>query len=248
MPRVGLRAGARLAALALALAPLRAAADPGDPPAVTYPTLPAHAAAAEGFVPAGWALETRLSGDLDGDHVDDLVLVLHDHDKANVIDNTGGLGDPVFDTNPRILAIAFGKPGGGFDLVVQNHTLIPRHDNPAADDYLDGVSIERGTLRVKLHLFVSAGSWSTSNVAYAFRFQSGRFELIGYDGETVQRNTGETETVSVNYLTGKLKLTTGTIDNDKPTKVVWQALPPRPRPRLDAIANGIEFDPRATAP
>src|SRR5271154_1040489 len=112
--------------LALGLASAAALADDLAPPDVTYPKLAAHADAAEGFAPTGWQIETRLSGDLNGDGIDDLALVLRAHDPANVLDNTGGLGVEKLDTNPRILAVALGRSGGGYDLAAENHTLIPR--------------------------------------------------------------------------------------------------------------------------
>src|SRR5580692_8046351 len=81
-----------LVGLALGLAVLAARADDLTPPDVIYPTLAAHAADAVGFAPAGWQIETKLSGDLNGDGVDDLVLVLREHDPANVLANPDGPG------------------------------------------------------------------------------------------------------------------------------------------------------------
>ena len=54
-----------------------AAADAGDPviPAASYPALAQHARSAEDFVPAGWRLESKISGDLNGDGRDDVALV-----------------------------------------------------------------------------------------------------------------------------------------------------------------------------
>jgi len=97
-------------------------------------------------------------------------------------------------------------------------------------------------VQVKLHLFASAGGWSMGTIGYTFRFQNGRFELIGYDSDMTQRNSGETTAVSVNYMTGKMKLTTGPIENDK-TRVRWRTLPKRPLLTVDQIGDGVEFDP-----
>ncbi len=240
-----------LVALPLWLLPLAAVADVGDPPEVSYPILAAHARSAEGFVPAGWIIETSQPGDLNGDGIADLVLVLRDHDKANVLADPGGLGEATVDTNPRILAVAFGKSAGGgdgFDLVLQNHVLIPRHTVPEADDYFDGIAIKNGTLQVALHLFMSAGGWTAGKIGYVFRFQHSRFEMIGYDSEELQRNTGATTDLSINYATGKAKLTTGTIGDSVRPKVQWKSLPPRKLFSLDDIGDGMDFDPNVALP
>src|SRR5271156_5416575 len=62
--------------LALGLASAGARADDLTPPDVVYPELAAHAADAAGVAPAGWQVETKLSGDLNGEQIDGLVLVL----------------------------------------------------------------------------------------------------------------------------------------------------------------------------
>jgi hypothetical protein len=61
---------------ALPLLCLPAIAHALDIPPVDYPTLPATAADADGFVPRGWRIEQRLDGDLNADRRADLVLVL----------------------------------------------------------------------------------------------------------------------------------------------------------------------------
>src|ERR1700712_4507125 len=98
-------------------------------PPASYPSLPATAATAEGFAPAGWAVESRASGDLNGDGQADLVLVLRGRDPRLVIANSG-MGEDHVDTNPRVLAVLFAQPGGGYRLVAQNHQLIPPMEDP----------------------------------------------------------------------------------------------------------------------
>jgi hypothetical protein len=213
------------------------------PPAV-YPALPKGAASAQGFVPTGWALESQVSGDLTGDGVPDLALVLHEQNPNNVV-GYGSLGENPFNTNPRILAVAFGlADDAGFSLALENHTLIPRRIDPTLEDPLaeGGVTVERATLRVTLGFFSSAGSWMMSRTTYVLRHQNSRFELIGFDRDIVQRSSGETTDVSVNYLTKRAKVTSGSIDSDRGT-VVWKALSPGPLLTLEEIGDGIAFEP-----
>lgn len=213
-------------------------------PEVDMPHLPKQAASADGFVPKGWKIEAQSKGDLNGDGLDDLVLVLRDQDPKNTVVHDG-LGETPLDTNPRILAVAFAQASGPYTLVVENSDLIPRRDNPVLDDAFDaadGISIQRGSLRVHLHFWASAGTWMTSSTTLTFRWQNQRLELIGYDQNTAQRNSGGTSGTSVNYLTGKVKNTEGNMENDA-VKTTWDKLASSTRWTIDNMGNGMEFDP-----
>jgi len=231
--------------IALALSLLASKAVALDVPKANYASLPAQVAVAEDFVPKGWKLERKEEGDLNGDGRSDVVLVLHQDDPANIVHHDG-LGEDPLDTNPRILAVAFALPEGGYRLVVQNHALIPRHDEPTIEDMLEegGVSVVRGTLQVNLHFFANAGSWEIGSTTYTFRWQGGRFELIGYDRSTAMRNSGDSEEISINFSTRKLKRTTGNMRDDV-EKVRWETWASSRRWTLDEVGDGGAFDPLA---
>ena len=219
-------------------------------PEVSYPMLQASAASAAGFTPAGWALEQSVTGDLNADGADDLVMLLRMADAKNIVANTGGMGKDPFDTNPRILAIAFADASVGYRLALQNHSLIARRADPALEDpvdSLDSLAIERGAVKVRLNFFMSAGGWTIFNATYRFRHQNGRFELIGFDKVTTQRNTGDLRIVSINYPAGVAKIETGTIDSDV-GKITESTLPKNRTPlTMETIGDGLAFDP-APAP
>lgn len=219
-----------------------------DLPPVTYPELPATAADAEGFVPKRWKLETRASGDLNGDGLPDLALALKQDDPANIVANRAICQDRI-DTNPRILAVALAQRGGGYRMVVQNHTLVPRYDNSCAEDWFDpegisggGLTLERGTVRIRLGRFMSAGGWGMGGSDFIFRWQDNGLRLIGFDYSNTQRNSGETQKLSVNYLTRRVQTVRGSIESDK-EKTSWSRLPPGPLQTIDQIGDGTEFDP-----
>ncbi|HZB61169.1 MAG TPA: hypothetical protein VE423_00730 [Microvirga sp.] len=214
-------------------------------PDVTYPSLPKQASSAAGFVPRGWVLEAQASGDLNRDAIPDLALVLRQNDPKNIVKNPG-LGENPFDTNPRILAVAFRNgPAGDFVLQLENRTLIPRRTDPVmADPFEDGLAIDRGNLRVNLNLWLSAGGWDMSGMSHTLQYRNGRLELIGYDRSTTNRRSLDTTDVSVNYLSGKMKISTGNSNSDKPAKAIWKTLPRRAPLTIDEIGNGLEFEPK----
>ena len=240
----GLRSRAAPAFLLIAGSALPAVAWE-DPPPAAIPTLPATASTVEGFAPPNWTVESKATGDLDGDGKPDAAFVLHGADPKLVIDNKDGIGGDEIDTNPRILAVAIATPDG-YRLAVQNATLIPRRTEPNIVDAFEaagGLSIARGAVKVAISLFASAGGWGMSNVDFTFRLAGGTLQLIGYDRTDTQRNTGETETVSVNYLSGKMSVAKGRIDDDK-EKTVWRKAPTAQGPTIESVGDGIEFDPR----
>lgn len=229
-------------ALLLAALPGIAAARDLAIPDVTYPRLPAEAASAAGFAPPGWRAEAEATGDLNGDGAADLALVLHAQDPANIVANPG-MGSRSIDTNPRILAVAFGRAEGGYALALQDEALIPRHIDPTLADPFDArgdLAIRRGTLRVTMHRFANIGSWYTENRTFTFRWQDGRFALIGYDSMALHRGSGETEEVSINYLTHRMKISAGSIESDA-SRVRWRSLPARPLRSLGDVGDGLAF-------
>ena len=158
------------------LAAASAAAQPIDIPAVAYPDLQRSGAAAEDFVPAGWTIERRAAGDLDRDGRADLALVLRMQDPRNVLRHDR-LGENPFDTNPRILAVAFGTADGRYRLALQNRRLIPRRDYPTVSDPFheedSQFEIARGALRLSLYRFMSAGGWDMGPTTFTLRWQDG---------------------------------------------------------------------------
>ncbi|MGV1760464.1 hypothetical protein ACQZ6F_27765 [Rhizobium sp. A22-96] len=213
-----------------------------DLPQVTYPSLPQAAASAEGFVPKGWTLEQAAGGDLNDDGVEDIAFVLHDQDPANIVRDPDGADNTKLDTNPRVVGVALGrKDHSGFDLVLANHALIPRRDDPTLDDVFDnGLVIRRGTLQLSLSTFATA----VTNITVIFRQQAGRFELIGYDRTEVQRDTGDTTGLSIDYLTHRSERREGKISNDI-DRITTSKLAPTVLLSVDDVGSVLDFDPGA---
>jgi hypothetical protein len=227
-------------ALALAFGPASASADDAIPE-VSFPTLPARAQAAADLVPTGWSVEKEARGDLNRDGRPDVVLLLRMTDPANVVSNEG-FGAQRLDTNPRLLVVAFADAEtDALSLALADHTLIPRHTDPLMEDPFHDVSLVRGTLQLSLGSFMSAGSWSVTNVKFTFRHQDGCFRLIGYDATDYQRNTEELSKLSVNYLTRKVQRSSGS--SDDAMNETWRSFEVRELPCLEAVGDGLEFQP-----
>ncbi|HMJ44716.1 MAG TPA: hypothetical protein VK522_20830 [Pseudolabrys sp.] len=221
-----------------------AAAEPAIP-AASYPPLVKHAQSVEGFLPMEWRMEIKQSGDLNGDGRDDVAMVLRAIDERNIIDMRGQGGPEKYDTNPRILMVAFANAAGGYDLALENHTLIGRNVEPTAQDPLDpngvqegGVEIKKGTLQVTLGYF----GGDMGHTTFTFRFQGGRFALIGYDSINVERSQGIMRSVSVNYATLRMERSIGKISDDV-NKVTRTKLAAKPLLTMQQIGDGLDFRP-----
>jgi hypothetical protein len=235
----------RLAGGVLLLLSTAAAAQwPGDQkiPPVHYPDLPRHAATLDGFVPKQWNITQQAVGDLNGDKIPDAALAIWMNDSRNFIHPSYDQKHK-YDTNPMMLVVVFGSKGGGYDLAVANHTLIPRRTNPNADQPFNGVAIANGVLRVKMHEFLEAGGWWLGKMSFAFRWQGGALRLIGFDRDGIIKPTGETDVASVNYPARKMIVKTGTMAGDEPDQTKATTLPNKPLLTIDQVGDGLEFDP-----
>ena len=205
-----------------------------------YPALPKTAARPVDFIPAGWKTVSEAEGDLNGDRKKDFVLVI----KANnekFLNKNEGLGTEVFDTNPRILAILF-RENDQYKLVLQSNSFIAMADSPTMEEPFQDIKITNGVLQFDFQIFMNAGGWGMSNQNYKFRFQNGEFVLIGADKNDVQRNSGETESRSYNFSTGKIQIRTGNISGKPKDKVQSRTIRLKERKTLANFGKPFEWE------
>jgi hypothetical protein len=194
------------------------------PKPADYPVIAKNAPTVAGFIPVGYKLVKSVTGDLNGDKVPDAAVHIMGTSKQ-FLNKNEGLGGDIYDTNPRILVILFrDKPNGGYSLAEQSNTFIIAPYSPVSTEPFQDMSIRKGVLEISFELWQSAGGWGATNASYKFKFTGGEFSLIGADSMDYQRNSGDSETRSYNFLTNRLRITKGSMSSDKPGKVRWKTL------------------------
>ncbi len=187
-----------------------------------YPKLSASARNFDEFIPPNWKLMGKATGDLNGDKIQDVVLVVQGT-YAEFIQKNDGLGGGEFDTNPRMLIITFKNAAQNrHELAEQSKTFIITPDSPTMTEPFQSVKIAGGVLQLNFEIFYSVGSWGTSQASYKFKQINGEFALIGADKTESMRNSGETETRSYNFLTNKMSVTTGNFSKAAKAKTKWK--------------------------
>lgn len=150
-----------------------------------FPTAVKTAATPEAFVPAGWRIERTLSGDLDGDTIDDAVVVL--------VQPQG--------TRERALLVLL-KRKATWALVASNQGLLQCGECAGAkgDDGAPEMKIAARVLTV--HQLFGSRTYGTSTHRFRLDKNKRMFQLIGLDTSSGDSLLGTSGTTSTNLLTG----------------------------------------------
>jgi len=215
------------------------------------PVLPTRAASVAGFVPPGWVIEQQLSGNFNRDGRADVLVLLRmapttatpDLAGTNGVAGIPGDSGAARSSTPRVLAVLLGARNG-YELSASNGRLVPQVDLVSQDDPMaDGeLSVRPGGFDIKFGLTAGVGSYLGAAVHYRFRHQNGCFRLIGYDRLETHRATLATQDLSVNFLTGAVKYTTGNAQSDV-TQVRRERLAVNPRRCLQDLDSAVDFKP-----
>jgi hypothetical protein len=147
-------------------------------------------------VPAGYRFFEWVRGDLNGDGMDDDVIVIKATGKKKSVrdDHGGGL----VDRNRRGIMIFFNS-GNDYKLVLENRQCFTSENEDGGVYYAPEleISIEKGNLYFH-YAHGRYGWWK-----YTFRYRKSDFELIGYDNNASRGPRIENET-SINFLSNKM--------------------------------------------
>lgn len=126
------------------------------------------------FIPKGFEVFEKISGDLNKDGIEDLVLLIKGTDKNKIITHKfrGQL-----DLNRRGIIALFFK-NGNYELASHNYDCFSSEDDYSGVYFAPELSVEIKNGNLLVHYGHGRyGYWK-----YTFRFQSSDFDLIGYDG------------------------------------------------------------------
>lgn len=160
----------------------------------TYGSTQGNAAALEKFVPSGWRIEIIARGDLNGDKLEDLALVLIDKDMREMV-------KPESEQGRRMLIVLVASNDDVYVQIGLNRNLLRCSQCFGIMGGGPEVSIKNGVLIVDQ----LAGSRFTDQGVWRFRFEANdrKLRLIGLDVRHTDRSIGESKIKSTNYLTGK---------------------------------------------
>lgn len=145
------------------------------------------------FVPKGYKIFETISGDINKDGNEDLVLIIKGTNRKKKIVKDKYLG--MLDRNRRGIIVLI-KKNGQYELALNNLTCFSSEHEDGGVYYAPVLSIEikKGNLYV-LYEHGRYGNWT-----YTFRYQNSNFELIGFDASESNGPVIERET-SINFLT-----------------------------------------------
>lgn len=145
------------------------------------------------FIPKGYKIFEKVSGDLNKDGLDDCVLIIKATRKDGFVKNSF---DKVVDRNRRGIIILFTEKDG-YKLASKNYNCFSSENEDGGVYFAPYLSIDIRNSKLFVHYAHGRyGYWE-----YCFRYQDSDFMLIGYESFGSQGPTVLGK-VSINFLTG----------------------------------------------
>lgn len=173
-------------------------------------------------------------GDLNKDGFKDKVVVSFPRDPEKISVRDDGYE---YDFNRPVLSIYFGDANGKYKLWKTYKELLPYQQDEFL--FIENLAVDvspKGILTISYSTFASAGSYGAPSFNYVYRFQDNDFYLIGKDETEFSRSSGNSVTVSTNYLTCKKQTVTDNMfDESAKPKEKWERIPKQPLERLGDV-------------
>lgn len=146
------------------------------------------------FIPNGYSLFEQYTGDLNDDGLEDIVLIVKDTKKENIITNR--FGEEV-DRNRRGIIVLFNKETN-YELVVENLNCFSSENEDGGVYFPPELWINIEDRNLKIHYGHGRyGYWE-----FIFRYNNSNFSLIGYESSESRGPVIDYKT-SINFLTQK---------------------------------------------
>lgn len=189
------------------------------------------------FVPKGYIIFEKIPGDLNKDGQDDLVLIIKDTDKNNIVNDEykGQL-----DRNRRGIVILFNKDGR-YEVAAKNIDCFTSENEDGGVYFAPELSIDIE----KSNLVIQYGHGRYGDWSYTFRYNNNDFEMIGYDDSSSNGPVIVKQT-SINFLTKKKlvkKNTNGDADSGEEVfSDTWTTIPDNPLIKLSQVRDFSELE------
>ena len=145
------------------------------------------------FIPKGYKLFEKISGDLNNDGLDDCVLIIKATRKDGFVKD---FKDEVVDRNRRGIIILFTEKDG-YKLASKNYNCFSSENEDGGVYFSPELGVIMKDSKLYLHYYHGRyGYWE-----YCFRYQNSDFMLIGYEASHDRGPVALFKT-SINFLTG----------------------------------------------
>lgn len=168
-----------------------------------------------------WKIKDSTSGDLNGDHLRDVVLILQYRDSIIMHKDE----DLSISMVPKILLILFRNKDGLFKPVLQNNTLISGDVIGESGDAIIDLNINKGIFTIDFDMIHSYAE-------YSCRYINNTFYLLRAH---TSEHSGDTYSVfDIDFTTGHALSENGHPDSEK-SNVKRYKIPAKPTIRFDSI-------------
>jgi len=151
------------------------------------------------LVPRGLVKVAEAKGDLDGDAIDDIALIVHDDPKASA--SAGAASDP--EILSQTVLLFHGDKAGKYVLWKLGEThFVDSNPNFMEKDGFGLLQIKKGVLTIGSSEMTSMGSWTSSDCTLKWRNGPAGFQLIGLTVDELDRRCACVSSTDTNLLTG----------------------------------------------